>query len=851
MSSKYSNLLIRIAGLVITTLLLVQPWLVRFNFLDPFVISGWTQITASIIALAVSSIILAFYRPIKGYNSLTAVLSILFLAVGIALYSTNYNVSHRTSMIFIGLIACLGSLRLFRKSIDNYSIAAMVSLSGFFMAVYSIFQYCGYDFFLYLGKLTVVGTLTNPNHLGLFLCLTISITFGLFAEFYKKNIKHSLVFLLFFIVQVIAVLLLKKSGHMLCLAFMIFIWFWSKSFKYSGKISKKSPIIVGFLIAVVLFGCQWLMYKEITKYPWERVTKVPYNVKPFVSRLILWQMGLDIFKEHSLTGAGAGSIPYIMPLKRPPTASTLGLAIYNDDPHSIIISILAETGFLGLWGFCSLLVAVYGSFIRKNTKYEPIESESKCETPESEKSEDNNSENKEINSNNEGFYFPWKVLSIIVVIIYLALQAGFIPKEYTAVAVTMIIIFFGIICIDKNNAIKATNNDYYFLSKSTITAIFAFVFYSLFNTTVLPIIGFMVLLISLHFSLCLPDVRFKPRITGISLLFILLPVIYAFTTFVFDKAYNRELEYIVAGEVNQALGNMAEAEKNFLSAINTNPQCLKAYDGLAKSLEAQGKLDEAQDVYTQLDAMVPNIFKAKYKIANILLKKDKILEAHRFAVKNLEWAEDPQSYELLAAILFSEGRPKEGEEILKEGLIMIPANEEERVAADRLRLNLAVLAMRKGNYKLSKEYLDNIKSNVIAEHDVSIFTRASIYANEQQYDKALELYEQVLKHNPDEPRILNAIGYILTLTNKDLDRAQLLLETAYETIQKDEKASNSDYLEIAHSLAKLYLKKNINLKRAGELLKIVYEETPEEYKSLKEARLKDLNEFYNSFSNNQ
>ena len=33
-----------------------------------------------------------------------------------------------------------------------------------------------------------------------------------------------------------------------------------------------------------------------------------------------------------------------------------------------------------------------------------------------------------------------------------------------------------------------------------------------------------------------------------------------------------------------------------------------------------------------------------------------------------------------------------------------------------------------------------------------------------------------------------------------------------------------------------------------EVLKIAYEETPDEYKELKESRLKDLNDFYNSFS---
>ncbi len=457
-----------------------------------------------------------------------------------------------------------------------------------------------------------------------------------------------------------------------------------------------------------------------------------------------------------------------------------------------------------------------------------------------------NSDNENTISEERIFIFPWLPLLIIILIAFLSISAGFIPKEFTAVVIALILIAFGLTTSLINYDYKASKNDYYFVSKSTLTAIFTFVFYGLFNGTILPLAGFIVLLISLHFSCCLPEVRFKPRFTGVSFLFIFLPVIYTFAACMFEMSYYKEQKNITNGIFYAKAGKFDMAEQCFKTAININPQSLESYSGLAQTLEAQEKLDEAQDVFEQLDAMVPNIYRSKYNIANILFKKGKILEAHRIAVKNLEWAEDAVSYELLGLILLSEGRQNEAEETFKEGLITVPLNYEEILAADRLRLNLSYLAIRKGDYNKCKTYLDSIRSGISEEIDYQ-YLKGVISVKEKKYNEALEIYEKLLKLYPNVPRILNATGYVLTLMDKDLDRAQLLIETAYEVMSKDEKANNlEDYLDITNSLGKLYLKQN-KLKRAGELLKIAYEETPDELKELKAERLKDLNDFYNSF----
>ena len=53
---------------------------------------------------------------------------------------------------------------------------------------------------------------------------------------------------------------------------------------------------------------------------------------------------------------------------------------------------------------------------------------------------------------------------------------------------------------------------------------------------------------------------------------------------------------------------------------------------------------------------------------------------------------------------------------------------------------------------------------------------------------------------------------------------------------------DANLIMLAHGLGKLYWKQN-KLNEAGDLLKIAYEQSPEDWKALKEERLKDLEEF--------
>jgi tetratricopeptide (TPR) repeat protein len=122
-----------------------------------------------------------------------------------------------------------------------------------------------------------------------------------------------------------------------------------------------------------------------------------------------------------------------------------------------------------------------------------------------------------------------------------------------------------------------------------------------------------------------------------------------------------------------------------------------------------------------------------------------------------------------------------------------------------------------------------------------------LLSRKQKFNQALKLFEQALNKDPDNPRFLNAAGYILTLQD-NLQRAQKLLEKAYQTLKKAESPLLSDMLMVVHSLGKLYWKQSKN-QQAEELLKIAWEKCPSSWKSLKNERLNDLINFYKDTNN--
>lgn len=829
--------LLRLAGIVISAVLAGLPWLITTGSEDPFLFQGWALLASGSIAVCVITAVFILFRPRQGQVPFVSSFFLLFAGIAIATVRSNFLVSLKSSMILLSLLLLAGFLRLCRQSRDNLPIAGMVILSGFFMAVYGLAQHAGYDILSWNSQYLMVGTFSNPNFFGTFIAITALFTLGVSLDPNLRRSNTRLIFLMMFAVQFIVILISQRSGVTLTFCFGLILLFTRSWEVRPGRILRFSPLISGLLLALVLVIFHGLVFYSTVNYPWGTLQSPPSHHFPLITRLILWQMGFSVFLAHPFTGLGPGSLPYLMPLQRPPFGSAIGIKIFNDDPHSGALTLLAETGLTGLIAVCSIFAVIYGCFVwfRFKNARDPEQPHENNETVAATAGNIDNS---------ISIQPAWALTLAAIASTLVIFVSGLLPITYLLYAVPLSIAAFGI----QNSFIAPINTSRTptlpNLPKATMVALLSLAFNSLFNTSfsVLPLIGFAVLIFGLHFSACQRDIVWKRKFSFVSLLFVCFPAMYVFAAYNFQIAYHQEQLSLFKGQKLLNLQDYPESQKAFESAIQINPQSLKAHYGLAICLEKLNKLDESQEILKRLDSMVPNAFNSNFELARILLDRKQILEAHRYALKSLEWDQAPRTYELLGNILVLEGKFVEAEKIFAEGLLLVPLNTHDMEAADRIRISMAAIMANRGDLPQCEKYLNAIRTSVREGADV-LYLRGMLLSRQKRSDEALDLFEQALKISPENPRFLNAVGYILTEQGQDLPRAQTLLESAHAIVKRSNPPNLSDLLMIAHSLGKLYWKSG-KLDEARQLLEIAYEQCPAEWISLREERSEDLQQFY-------
>lgn len=440
---------------------------------------------------------------------------------------------------------------------------------------------------------------------------------------------------------------------------------------------------------------------------------------------------------------------------------------------------------------------------------------------------------------------PWFLTFIILLIIYLAYRSKFISMPVAFYSLPFVVAFAGIFNLFVK--VEEDDKDDYcasrYQARGVLTALLAYGFYSLFNNSfdAVPVSGLVILIISLMFSFNLKDVRWKRHFSAFSLFYLLLPILFAFVAYRLQLAHHIEYVNLYRGRILLGASRPKDAAECFAVALKQNPQSLKAIHGAALGFEMLGLDKKAQEMYKKLDLIVPNAFGANYYLAKTLLESGNILEAHKYALKNLERERLPTAFELLGRVLIIEGKHGEAEGVLKEGLEFIPNFYHEKLASDRIRFTLANYAVGRGDYRSARIFLDAMVTTYKNEKSVR-YIDGMLNLKEGKQEEATNIFEGLLKEEPNNPNFMNAVGFLLTRKGEDLERAQELLESAHVIVKAGEPVELSSLLMIAHSLGKLYWKQN-KLNEAGDLLRIAYEQTPDDWTSLKEERKKDLATF--------
>jgi tetratricopeptide (TPR) repeat protein len=235
------------------------------------------------------------------------------------------------------------------------------------------------------------------------------------------------------------------------------------------------------------------------------------------------------------------------------------------------------------------------------------------------------------------------------------------------------------------------------------------------------------------------------------------------------------------GDVYLAKKDYGKARDTFQKIIDLQPKAPLGYYEMGQLNRAQGQPEQAVKYYELALAQDPNFMPALQRELNIDLEQkhaDKALEVVRQAL-----ARSPNSaqlHQLLGALLLAENQPKEAAAALEESLSINPGNTE--------ALNQLLAAYQKeADQQQVTRQLEERVANPASPKFYSLVL-AMVYDKQKNYDKAKELYEALFKKDlfPDITR--NNLAYLLANhapTPENLDRALKLASEGLEDYPND------------------------------------------------------------------
>ncbi len=814
-----------ISGIFTAFFLILSPLLFAVEIEDLYINQSWMTFGLGFLGFSVLALSCVLFRPRRGAIPLSWGVGVFCVAVAISTLRSPYLSSCRQGLLLITQCFLLVFLIVSGKPAHTIWKMSLISITGTVMAIYGFIQYLGMDFLTWSGApYKVVGTMSNPNFLGGYLIATSLISLGVSFEAIGKAPFRRWFFFLAFLVQIGALSLTHCEGAWLAWVFALFLLFTDFWENRPARLYSRSPVLAAVLVMGGILGVHWLVARAVSGFPWEGVSFVPAGLKSVICRLLVWKMGFDAFLAAPWFGTGPGSGVFLLSGFRHPLGLLFGLSPFNDDPHSLFLKLLGDTGLFGLFGFSLILVNVARIHIRRSfsTECDPGVEDSEMFPMPGKQTHPESSE---------------KALRVRPP------QSG----------------------VDSGGSAPSVGpaRDCRWLQKSLVVSMIAMVTHGSFNNTlsILPLSNLLIVLAATHQTACFPPISWKRRFNISGLLLLLLVPAFGVVSWLLQGNHHKSQKLLFDGKRFQEESRIDQARLAFEEGNRIDPQSIQHLLGLAMCAESLGMPAKAQDYFARLDSLAKNAFLCPYHVARLMFDRTLILEAHRYALLNLESNRTPRSCELLAKVLFTEGRNREGEDFLHEGLALsafsdpeilarvrakeleIPfiSHPDEQTARERIQIRLAELALERGDIEKADAYLSLFLTGT-GDSDRVWFLKGLVANGKKDLPLALRCFENALKRSPRSPEYGNAVGFLLVETGGDLSRAQKLLEEAYREFKRATPPQLRDVLSVANSLGMLYWKQG-NLDSAQELLLISFEKCPPEWTAVRESRRKDLERF--------
>jgi tetratricopeptide (TPR) repeat protein len=272
---------------------------------------------------------------------------------------------------------------------------------------------------------------------------------------------------------------------------------------------------------------------------------------------------------------------------------------------------------------------------------------------------------------------------------------------------------------------------------------------------------------------------------------------------------------ILLGRAQVGAHQIPDAIKTFTSILNSNSDLLEAEFYLGTAYEQNGQLSDAAKVFSGLLEKTKNSGSEEYKANRVvfqqhlaadyqeigenakaiavyedMLKEEAtpnprvlflLINAYRMnrqldkalALGKEQFEKNPHEVNLglvYARSLADAGKTKEGAEILNRMLQDDPSNVD-------IYVNLSQVYLQGKKYSEAEKVLRVAEKKKLDSERVK-FQLATIYEQQKNFDRAEDLFKEILKENPKNAVALNYIGYMLADRGVRLDEAVKYVEEA-------------------------------------------------------------------------
>ena len=262
-------------------------------------------------------------------------------------------------------------------------------------------------------------------------------------------------------------------------------------------------------------------------------------------------------------------------------------------------------------------------------------------------------------------------------------------------------------------------------------------------------------------------------------------------------------------------GQWKEAVERLSRAVELDPDNLEARLGLGVSRELAGQLEPAKEEFLKALALEPNNTRLIHYLAEVCYRMSELEESAHWLTRYLSFQpREPEAYLQLGTLRMDQGRWEEAVHLFRFALGLDSAEEPPL----EIWLSLGTAYQMGGAVAQAEEAFQRAVSLGGPEQTRAHLALGMLYQRLLRFEESEKVYRQAYRINPDDPELLNGLGYLYAEWGVHLEEAVALIQRALA-----QEPQNGAYLD---SLGWAYFRLG-RLEQAVETLKEASLQTPD------------------------